>query len=62
MYITKELIILGSDLTQSGHFLCAAYTTNSSALHNPNGYRFGHQKAVLTNVLLKMGIIMLETC
>jgi hypothetical protein len=24
--------------------------------------RFGHQKAVLTNVLLKMGIIMLETC
>jgi hypothetical protein len=25
-------------------------------------YRFGHQKAVLTNVLLKMGIIMLETC
>jgi hypothetical protein len=25
-------------------------------------FRFGHQKAVLTNVLLKMGIIMLETC
>jgi hypothetical protein len=24
--------------------------------------RFGHQKAVLTNVLLRMGIIMLETC
>jgi hypothetical protein len=24
--------------------------------------RFGHKKAVLTNVLLKMGIIMLETC
>jgi hypothetical protein len=24
-------------------------------------YRFGHQKAVLTNVILKMGIIMLET-
>jgi hypothetical protein len=24
--------------------------------------RFGHQKAVLTNVLLKMGILMLETC
>jgi hypothetical protein len=25
-------------------------------------YRFGHQEAVPTNVLLKMGIIMLETC
>jgi hypothetical protein len=25
-------------------------------------YRFGHQKAVLTTVLLKMGILMLETC
>jgi hypothetical protein len=25
-------------------------------------YRFGHQKAGLTNVLLKIGIIMLETC
>jgi hypothetical protein len=24
--------------------------------------RFGHQKVVLTNVLLRMGIIMLETC
>jgi hypothetical protein len=24
--------------------------------------RFGHQKAVLTNVLLRMGIIILETC
>jgi archaellum component FlaF (FlaF/FlaG flagellin family) len=24
--------------------------------------KFGHQKAVLTNVLLKMGIIMRETC
>jgi hypothetical protein len=24
--------------------------------------RFGHQKAVLTNELLRMGIIMLETC
>jgi hypothetical protein len=24
--------------------------------------RFGHQKAVLTIVLLKMGILMLETC
>jgi hypothetical protein len=31
------------------------YTTQTA-------YRFGHQKAVLTNVLLKMGIIMLETC
>jgi hypothetical protein len=26
------------------------------------GERGGHQKVVLTNVLLKMGIIMLETC
>jgi hypothetical protein len=25
-------------------------------------HRFGHQKAVLTNVLLKMGILMLKTC
>jgi hypothetical protein len=25
-------------------------------------YRFGHQKAVLTKILLKMGITMLETC
>jgi hypothetical protein len=31
------------------------YTTQTA-------YRFGHQKAVLNNVLLKMGIIMLETC
>jgi hypothetical protein len=31
------------------------YTTQTT-------YRFGHQKAVLNNVLLKMGIIMLETC
>jgi hypothetical protein len=31
------------------------YTTQTA-------YGFGHQKAVLTNVLLKMGIIMLETC
>jgi hypothetical protein len=28
---------------------------------NQTAYRFGHQKAVLTNVLLKMGILMLET-
>jgi hypothetical protein len=31
------------------------YTTQTA-------YRFGHQKVVLTNVLLKMDIIMLETC
>jgi hypothetical protein len=31
------------------------YTTQTA-------YRFGHQKAVLTNVLLKMGILILETC
>jgi hypothetical protein len=31
------------------------YTTQTA-------YRFGHQKAVLTNALLKMGILMLETC
>jgi hypothetical protein len=29
---------------------------------NQTAYRFGHQEAVLTYVLLKMGIIMLETC
>jgi hypothetical protein len=31
------------------------YTTQTA-------YRFGQQKALLTNVLLKMGIIMLGTC
>jgi hypothetical protein len=31
------------------------YTTQTA-------YRFEHQKAVLTNVPLKMGILMLETC
>jgi hypothetical protein len=31
------------------------YTTQTA-------YRFGHQKAVLTIVLLMMGILMLETC
>jgi hypothetical protein len=25
-------------------------------------YRFGHQKMVLTIVVLKMGILMLKTC
>jgi hypothetical protein len=40
----------------------AAYTTKSPALHNPDGLQVGHQKAILINVLLKMGIIMLETC
>jgi hypothetical protein len=43
-------------------FHCAGHTSNSSALHNQTAYRFGHQKAVLTNVFLRMGIIMLETC
>jgi hypothetical protein len=43
----------GSD---PGHTQLTAlrYTTQTA-------YRFGHQKAVHTNVLLKMGIIMLET-
>jgi hypothetical protein len=31
------------------------YTTQTA-------YRFGHQEAVLTLVLLKKGILMLETC
>jgi hypothetical protein len=29
---------------------------------NQMAYRFGHQKAVFTIVLLKMAILMLETC
>jgi hypothetical protein len=45
-----------------GHFLHAAYTTNSPAIHDPDGLQVGHQKAVLTIVLLKMDILMLETC
>jgi hypothetical protein len=40
---------------QDTHLTDLRYTTQTA-------YRFGHQKAVLTNVLLKMVIIMLETC
>jgi hypothetical protein len=40
---------------QDTHLTALRYTTQTA-------YRFGHQKAVLTNVLLKMSIIMLETC
>jgi hypothetical protein len=51
----------GSDLiqvtttVQDTHLTTLRYTTKTA-------YRFGHQKAVLTNVLLKMGIMMLKTC
>jgi hypothetical protein len=37
------------------HLTALRYTTHTA-------YGFGHQKAILTNVLLKMGIIMFETC
>jgi hypothetical protein len=40
---------------QDTHLTALRYTTQTA-------YRFGHQKVVLANVLLKMGIIMLETC
>jgi hypothetical protein len=40
---------------QHTHLTAQRYTLQTA-------YRFGHQKAVLTTVLLKMGIIMLETC
>jgi hypothetical protein len=40
---------------QDTHLTALRYTTQMA-------YRFGHQKVVLTNVLQKMGIIMLETC
>jgi hypothetical protein len=40
---------------QDTHLTALRYTAQTA-------YRFLHQKAVLTNVLLKMGIIMLETC
>jgi hypothetical protein len=40
---------------QDTHLTALRYTTQTA-------YRFGHQKTVLTNVLLKMGMIMLETC
>jgi hypothetical protein len=40
---------------QDTHITALRYKTQTA-------YRFGHQKAVLTNLLLKMGIIMLETC
>jgi hypothetical protein len=51
--------------------LHSRYTSQSSVQHTQltaqryttqAAYRFGHQKSVLTTVLLKMGIIMLETC
>jgi hypothetical protein len=44
-----------SRVTSTVQHTALRYTTQTA-------YRFGHQKAVLTNVLLKMGIIMLETC
>jgi hypothetical protein len=40
---------------QYTHLTAQRYTTQTD-------YRFEHQKAVLTIVLLKMGILMLETC
>jgi hypothetical protein len=40
---------------QHTHLTAQRYTTQTA-------YRFGHQKAVLTIVLLKMGILLLETC
>jgi hypothetical protein len=40
---------------QYTHLTARRYTTQTA-------YKFGHQKAVLTIVLLKMGILVPETC
>jgi hypothetical protein len=50
-----QLTALRYTTVQHTQLTALRYTTQTA-------YWFGHQKAVLTNVLLKMGIIMLETC
>jgi hypothetical protein len=53
----RELLCCTEEVTstvQHTQLTALRYTTQTA-------YRFGHQKAVLTNVLLKIGIIMLET-
>jgi hypothetical protein len=47
--------ILVTSTVQHTQLTALRYTTQTA-------YKFGHQKAVLTNVRLKMGIILLETC
>jgi hypothetical protein len=47
--------IFRSSSVQHTQLTALRYTTQTD-------YGFGHQKALLTNVLLKMGIIMVETC
>jgi hypothetical protein len=46
----------------SGLVVCAQHTQLTALLYTTQtAYRFGHQKVVLTIVLLKMGILMLDT-
>jgi hypothetical protein len=54
VYCTEEVTRVTSSV-QYTQLTALRYTTQAA-------YRFGHQKAVLTIVLLEMGIIMLETC
>jgi hypothetical protein len=62
MPIFRSTLVSGSNQTsratstvQDTHLTALLYTTQTA-------YRFGHQKAVLTTVLLRIDIIMLETC
>jgi hypothetical protein len=53
--LTQHVSSIIMPIFRSTHLTALRYTTQTA-------YMFGHQKAVLTNVHLKMGIIMLETC
>jgi hypothetical protein len=55
MPIFRSALVRVTSSVQHTQLTALRYTTQTA-------YRFEHQKAVLTNVLLKMGIIMLETC
>jgi hypothetical protein len=39
------LLVVYAAQRKSGHFLCAAHTTNSSALHNPDGLQVWTQES-----------------
>jgi hypothetical protein len=51
----STIVIRVTSSVQHTHLTALRYTTQTA-------YRFGHQKVVLTIVLLKMGILLLETC
>jgi hypothetical protein len=52
---TQTIRSWATSTVQHTHLTAQRYTTQTA-------YRFGHQKAVLTIVLLKMSLLMLETC